>query len=94
MRQELVALQKAKMRCTRFSAIFSGVSRKGHIILSDVRGPFGISGHLWVCFHDWPGRMPMPDSEIVFSASVRTYERRDNTTDLQLCRIKGLEVLR
>ena len=94
MRMELAALQSTKLRRARFSAIFEGVSRKGHIILSDVNGPFGISNHVWVRFPDWPGRMPMPDSEIVFSASVRTYERRDNTTDLQLCRIEGLEVLK
>jgi len=79
---------------SRFRATFAGVSPRGDVILQDIRSPRGRSEHLWVRFEAWPGQMLLPGSEIAFSASVRAYERaRDNSVDLTLCDIEGLEVL-
>lgn len=76
----------------RFTAEFSGISKDGHVILSDVRGPCGWEPHLWIPFAKWGGRLLFPGTEFVFSAQVKQYfHTDDNSYDFGLSAIADIE---
>jgi hypothetical protein len=58
----------------RFSAIFAGISHRGHVVLEDVcvyadrKVPY-----VWIEAQDWKERLPIPGSEVCFQATVRSY---------------------
>jgi len=94
MRRELAALRRAGIQRTRFSAFFSGISPRGHVILSDLKGPFGNTPYVWIPFEQWKSRLLLPGSEVEFLASVCPYWRDgDRSQDFGLCDISELEVL-
>jgi hypothetical protein len=70
MRSSLAPLRGKR---TPVAARFAGLSRKGHIILENVRTVAGREPYVWLSFEDWRGRLPFPGSEIRFQATVREY---------------------
>jgi len=54
-------------------ARFAGVSRKGHVILKDVRTVSGQCQYVWIPFEDWKGPLQFPGAEVRFQATVREY---------------------
>jgi hypothetical protein len=82
MRSELAALRGKR---ARFSAVFAGRSKAGHIILSDVRGPVGEWQHMWIPQREWQTQLPLPGMQIELVATVDVYQRsRDNSVDFGL----------
>lgn len=74
------------------AARFAGVSRSGHIILTDVETPAGLESHLWVEFSQWHARLALPGDLVRLEAEARTYysDRRDEF-DFTLGNVRGLD---
>ena len=70
MRSSLAALRGKR---TPVAARFAGVSRRGHVLLENVRTVAGIEPYTWISFDDWKGKLPFPGAEIRFQATVRQY---------------------
>lgn len=67
------SLARLRGQRTPVAARFAGVSRRGHVILENVRTVAGQSEYVWIPFEDWRGKLPFPGSEIRFEATVREY---------------------
>jgi hypothetical protein len=74
------------------SANFVGVSRKGHVILTDVDTPAGREPHVWVEFSQWRAKLALPGDEVHIEAEARTYysDSRDEF-DVTLSNVRGLD---
>ena len=91
MRPELAALRKAGITRARFSARYSGRSRRGHIRLSDVQTPIGgCMDHAWIRPRQWHGPLPAPGARVEFRAQIECYWRDDGSQDLGLIRLEVL----
>jgi len=67
------ALAPLRGKRARFSAIFAGVGHHGHVILEDISCYRGRVDYAWIPAQDWKARLPIPGSEVQFSATVRAY---------------------
>lgn len=76
MRSGLRSLLSAGVSRARFSAIFAGVSRQGHIILTDIKGPAISFPYTWASQSAWKGRLHLPGDEVHFEASIEAYEHK------------------
>ena len=85
------SLQPLAGKRAGFAAQFAGVSRRGTIILSDLRGPAGREEYVWIPFRKWPGKMMFPGSEFRFSARVGAYRHEGGDWDFGLVDIEILE---